>query len=53
MCWAEVEWQAEAVQILFPLRGAIHATAAGLSQQKRGMARFFLPKSSQDVWRLQ
>ena len=53
MCWAEVEWQAEAVQILFPLRGAIHATAAGLSQQKRGTARFFLPKSSQDVWRLQ
>ena len=29
-------------QIFFPLEGAIHSTAVGLSRQKRGVAEFLL-----------
>ena len=49
---AEVERQAEAAHIFFLLGGAIHAAAAGLSWQKRGVADF-PPQFSGDVWRSQ
>ena len=48
---AEAERQAEVARnffFFFPLGGAIHSTAAGLSHRKRGMARY-PPDSDQDV----
>ena len=46
MCGAEAEQQAEAVQIFFPLGGAIHAVTAGFLWWKMGMAEF-PPKKQQ------